>query len=337
MKHCHAVGRLVERVAGRPLFIGAHPGRHRSDRRRGCAEPGPLELAHVARATTVSALTASIAHEVNQPLSGIITNASTCLRMLEGDEPGISMARARRRGARSASGNRAADVVARMRELFGKREFTVETVDLNEATREVLALSSIELQRHGVVLQPELAAAIPDHRRRPGFSSSRSCRVPATAMLLTRWQEVEEIGRVCLQIRTERATDDERVRVSVRDAGVGVDPGPPRPALQRLLHDQERRDGDRAVVSRSIIKQHRAGCGPNRTRMGRAPLSAFAIHATGEGSRVPPGPRRGSDERTPAGVDRGRRRLRPRVVARLAAAGGLRRGSVPLRRGVSGL
>jgi PAS domain S-box-containing protein len=113
------------------------------------------ELAHAARAMSLGVLTASLAHEVNQPLAGIITNASTCLRMLTADPPNISGALdTARRTIRD--GNRASDVVARLRGLFGKKEFATEVVDLNEATREVVALSSHELQRYRIVVSSEL-------------------------------------------------------------------------------------------------------------------------------------------------------------------------------------
>jgi C4-dicarboxylate-specific signal transduction histidine kinase len=118
------------------------------------------ELAYVSRVTTLSALTASIAHEVNQPLSGIITNAGTCLRMLDADPPNVEGAReTARRTIRD--GNRASDVIARLRALFSKKEFTLEPVDLNETTREVIALSLGDLQRHRVVLQAEFADELP--------------------------------------------------------------------------------------------------------------------------------------------------------------------------------
>ena len=118
------------------------------------------ELAHVARVTTLSTLTASIAHEVNQPLSGIITNASTCLRMLDADPPDVDGAReTARRTIRD--GNRASDVITRLRALFSKKEFTLEPLDLNEATREVIALSLSELQRNRVIVQSELADDLP--------------------------------------------------------------------------------------------------------------------------------------------------------------------------------
>src|SRR4029077_18614568 len=104
------------------------------------------ELAHGARVTTLNTLTASIAHEVNQPLAGIITNASTCLRMLAADPPNVAGAlETARRTIRD--GNRASDVVTRLRALFSKKEFAAESVDLIDATREVIALLAHELQR----------------------------------------------------------------------------------------------------------------------------------------------------------------------------------------------
>jgi PAS domain S-box-containing protein len=118
------------------------------------------ELAHVARMTTLNALTASIAHEVNQPLAGIVTNASTCLRMLDGDSPNVEGAReTARRTIRD--GRRASDVITRLRALFSKKELAPESLDLNEATREVIALSWSDLQRNRVILRSELLADLP--------------------------------------------------------------------------------------------------------------------------------------------------------------------------------
>src|SRR6185503_9751132 len=108
------------------------------------------ELAHVTRVMSLGALTASIAHEVNQPLSGIITNASTCMRMLDAEPPNVDGAReTARRTIRD--GHRAADVITRLRSLFTRRDAVTELVDLNEATLEVIALSQSELERNRVV------------------------------------------------------------------------------------------------------------------------------------------------------------------------------------------
>src|SRR6476469_8466070 len=90
------------------------------------------ELAHVARVMSLGALTASIAHEVNQPLSGIITNASTCVKMLDADPPNVDGAReTAKRTIRD--GRRAAGVITRLRALFSNRDAVTELVDLNDA------------------------------------------------------------------------------------------------------------------------------------------------------------------------------------------------------------
>src|SRR5262249_40702317 len=105
-------------------------------------------------------LTASIAHEINQPLAGIVTNASTCLRMLGADVPNLDGVRETvRRTVRD--GNRAAEVIKRLRALFGKRTVTTEAIDLNEAIREVLSLMLADLQRNHVVLRSDFAEELP--------------------------------------------------------------------------------------------------------------------------------------------------------------------------------
>ncbi len=140
IKYVHLVAHANRDQDGRLEYIGAVQDvtqRRLSDEALGKVRS---ELARVARVTSLGVLTASIAHEVNQPLSGIITNASTCLRMLAADPPNVDGAReTARRTIRD--GNRASDVVTRLRALFGKKDVTTESVDLNEATREVLALS----------------------------------------------------------------------------------------------------------------------------------------------------------------------------------------------------
>src|SRR4029077_20857649 len=104
------------------------------------------ELALAARVASLGVLTAAIAHEVNQPLAGIITNASTCRRMLAVDPPDVQGAReTARRTIRDAE--RASEIVKRVRALFGKKDEPSESLDLNEATREVVALSLSELER----------------------------------------------------------------------------------------------------------------------------------------------------------------------------------------------
>jgi PAS domain S-box-containing protein len=117
-------------------------------------------LSRAAEIATAAELSAAIAHELNQPLSGIITNANTCLRMLDADPPNTHGAReTARRTIRD--GNRASEVIGRLRALFNKKDVTSESVDLNEAAREVIALLLNKLRKNQVALRMELAAGLP--------------------------------------------------------------------------------------------------------------------------------------------------------------------------------
>ena len=118
------------------------------------------ELAHLARVSSLGTLAAAIAHEVTQPLTGVIINAGTCTAMLGMDPPNvISAGDAARRIMRDA--HRACEVIARLRALFDKRARTLEVFDLNEAAREVATLSSSELCRAGVILRQDYTDPLP--------------------------------------------------------------------------------------------------------------------------------------------------------------------------------
>jgi PAS domain S-box-containing protein len=160
VKHLHIVAHGTRDQDGHLEYIGAVQDVTKRRLLEEALGEVRSELAHVARVASLGALTASIAHEVNQPLSGIITNASTCLRMLAADSPNVEGAReTARRTIRD--GNRASDVITRLRRLFSKKDPTNEPVDLNEATHEVITLLRSELQRSRVILREELGDVIP--------------------------------------------------------------------------------------------------------------------------------------------------------------------------------
>lgn len=251
VKHVRGVAHVVERVAGRPLFVGALQDVTESKEAEEALDRARSELTHVARVTTVSALTASIAHEVNQPLSGIITNAGTCLRMLANDPPDVDGAReTARRTLRD--GNRASDVITRLRALFSKREFTLEPLDMNDVTREVVTLSMSDLQRNRIVLQSEFADDLPTitgDRIQLQQVVLNLLRNASDAMLT-----VQDRPRQLL-IRTAPDGDD-RVRVSVRDAGVGLDVQSMTKLFDAFYTTKVEGMGIGLSVSRSIIEKH---------------------------------------------------------------------------------
>ncbi len=210
------------------------------------------ELARVARVTSLGAFTASIAHEINQPLSGIITNAGTCLRMLAGDPPDVDGAsETARRTIRD--GHRASDVIARLRTLFSKGDATTESVHLNEATREVIALSGSELQRSQVILRTDLADDLPP------ITGDRVQLQQVILNLLLNASEamsgIDDRPRE-LAIRTERDEGD-RVRLTVQDVGPGLDPQGLEKIFDAFYTTKNGGMGIGLSVSRSIIESHR--------------------------------------------------------------------------------
>ncbi len=209
------------------------------------------ELARVARVTSMGALTASIAHELNQPLSGIITNASTCLRMLAADPPNVDGAtETARRTIRD--GHRASDVITRLRALFTKKATTTEPVDLNDATREVITLLRSELQRSRVILQVELSDDIP---------SVIGDRVQLQQVIINLLRNASDAMNGVddrpreLVIRSARDEDD-RVRLAVRDSGVGFDPQAADRLFDAFYTTKNDGMGIGLSVSRSIIENH---------------------------------------------------------------------------------
>lgn len=209
------------------------------------------ELAHVARAMSLGTLAASIAHEINQPLAGIVTNASTCQRMLSAEPPNIGGAlETSRRTIRDA--NRASEVITRLRALFNRKETATESVDLNETAREVIALSLSGLQRNAVVVRMELADTLPrvtGDRIQLQQVILNLLRNAADAMSST-----DDRPKILL-VRTERGKENQ-VRLSVRDSGIGFTPQTAEKIFEGFYTTKTDGMGIGLSVSRSIIEAH---------------------------------------------------------------------------------
>ncbi|HEY9401523.1 MAG TPA: PAS domain-containing protein [Pyrinomonadaceae bacterium] len=283
IKYLHAVAHATHDQDGELEYIAAI--QDVTERRLSEETLGNLrsELAHVSRVATLGALTASIAHEVNQPLSGIITNASTCLRMLAADPPNVEGAReTARRMIRD--GHRASDVITQLRALFGKKAAATETFDLNEATREVIALSLRELRKSRVIPRLELADDLP-----PVAGDRVQLQQVILNLLLNALDAMSGVEDcpTPLVIRTARDEDD-HVRLSVQDAGVGFDPQ----AADRLFQAFYTTKGDGMgiglSVSRSIIESHQGRLwatlndGPGATFSFSIPHASEAVPSGGE-------------------------------------------------------
>jgi PAS domain S-box-containing protein len=298
VKHVHIVAHGTRSPNGDLEYIGAIQDVTERRLSEEALHALRTELAHVARVTSLGALTASIAHEVNQPLSGIVTNASTCLRMLATDPPNIDGAReTARRTIRD--GNRASDVVSRLRALFSKKRATIEPVDLNEATRDVIALSLRELQRGRVIVRAELADVLP-----PVAGDRVQLQQVILNLLLNAAEAmsgVEDRPRQ-LVIRTVRQ-DDGGARLTVQDSGVGFEPNSAERLFEAFYTTKAGGMGIGLSVSRSIIASHRgrlwatANDGPGAT-------FSFSIPGVAEAALVaaPPVIAAGSSGKLSAGI-----------------------------------
>jgi PAS domain S-box-containing protein len=210
-----------------------------------------LELAHANRVATLGQLSASIAHELNQPLTGIIANSGACLRMLSSTPQDLDGAQeAVRRTMRD--GNRASEVITRLRALFSNKEPALEPVDLNEAAREVVALSLGDLQNGRVTLRTELADDL------PRVSADRVQLQQVVLNLLRNaldaMSTVNDRPRDLL-VRTEKEEND-TVRLSVKDAGVGFDVRTMNRLFEAFYSTKNAGMGVGLAVSRSIIESH---------------------------------------------------------------------------------
>ena len=252
IKYLHLIAHGTRDYDGKFEYIGAV----QDVTQRRCSEEALAnvrsELAKVVRVNSLALLTAAVAHEVNQPLSGIVTNAGTCLRMLASDPPNVDGAReTARRTIRD--GNRASEVITRLRRLFSKKEAKAESVDLNDAAKEVIALSWSDLQRSRVFLRRELEDDLP---------RVNGDRVQLQQVILNLLRNASDAMSTVydrpreLSIRTEREGRD-RVRLSARDSGIGFETNTAEKLFEAFYTTKVDGMGIGLSISRSIIEAHR--------------------------------------------------------------------------------
>lgn len=269
IKHLHALAHATRDQDGQLEYVAAVQDVTERRMSEEAVDKLQSELAHMARVTSLGAWTASIAHEVNQPLSGIVTNASTCMRMLDADPPNIDGAReTARRTIRD--GHRAADVITQLRALFSKKEITIGPVNLNEAAQEVIALSLNELQRNRVILQPELTDDLP-------LVAGDRVQLQQVILNLVRnasdaMSEVNDRPRRLL-IRTEPDEED-RVLLTVQDVGAGFDPEVMNKLFDAFYTTKADGMGIGLSVCRSIIASHH---GRLRAELNEGPGATFSF------------------------------------------------------------
>ena len=275
-KHLRGIAHRIEQIPDRPVFVGAVQDMTESKVAEDALNRARTELAHVSRVMTLGALTASIAHEVNQPLSGIITNATTCLDMLGDDPPDLEGARVTvQRTLRD--GNRASEVIKRLRVMFSHKPPTTEPVDLNDAAREVLALSSGELQICRVILRTDFDAGLP-----PVNGDRVQLQQVILNLILNAadaMRTVDDRPRKLLIVTS--VEDAHHVRLAVSDSGVGIDPRDLDKLFNAFYTTKSQGMGMGLSISRSIIESHHGRLWAS-TNAGPGATFSFSIRSRSE-------------------------------------------------------
>jgi len=208
------------------------------------------DLARVNRVSTMAELTASLAHEVNQPISAAVTNADACLRWLAGDTPNLEKARASAMEI-VKEGTRAAEIITRIRLLFKKGTPQRELLDVNEVIREMIGLLRSEVARNSISIRTELAADLPQ---------VMGDRVQLQQVMMNLISNSVDAmnnlnGTRELAIKSRRA-ENEQLMVSVSDTGVGLPPQQANQIFDAFFTTKVHGTGLGLSISRSIVASH---------------------------------------------------------------------------------
>jgi len=209
------------------------------------------ELAHVTRVMTMGELAASIAHEVNQPLSAIVNNGSACLRWLDGAAPDLGEAReAARRIIRD--GNRAGEVITRIRALLRKTDTEKARLDINQTVQEVVRLTRNEAARKGVRLRLDLAADLP-----PVLGDRVQLQQVILNLVMNGIEAMESAqGGPRELLISSRQHESDKALVAVRDSGVGIDGRDLERIFDAFYTTKPQGMGMGLAISRSIVDDH---------------------------------------------------------------------------------
>ncbi len=248
VKHLHVVANGTRDRDGQLEYIGAVQDVTESKIAEEALTRARSELAHMARVTTLSALTASIAHEINQPIAAAITSAGACLRWLNRDQPEVQ--RAREAVLRiEEDGKRAAEIITHLKSFYKKDVSPQrELVSVNEVVGEMLVLLRSEADLHSVAMRTELAADLP---------SVNADRVQLQQVLMNLMLNgMEAMSKQGGELKISTRCEGGEMMVSVSDTGVGIPADEIEEIFNAFFTKKAGGTGMGLAISRTIIESH---------------------------------------------------------------------------------
>jgi C4-dicarboxylate-specific signal transduction histidine kinase len=207
------------------------------------------ELTHMNRVATVGELAASIAHEVNQPLTGIVTRASAARRWLAPERLDIDKVRASLDQI-EAAGHRASDIVANVKSMFRKDTQARSAVDINKLIWTVLGLVYIDLRKHQIELQTELDDQVP-----PVLGNQVQLQQVILNLVMNAIDSMRSVEPRVLSVKS-KLSQANRLHVSIEDTGTGIDPANLDRIFKPLFTTKEHGIGMGLSICQSIIEGH---------------------------------------------------------------------------------
>jgi PAS domain S-box-containing protein len=208
------------------------------------------DLAHINRVTTMGELTASLAHEVNQPIAAAVTDAKTCLRWLARDQPDLEEARAAAsRVVKDAA--RAAEIMSRIRSLFKKEISQRELVDVNEIIRGMIELLRSEATRYSISMRTELSEDLPQI-----MGDRVQLQQVTMNLIINSIDAMKDVdGTREMAIKSQRV-DNDQLQVSVSDTGIGLPSQRADQIFNAFFTTKPHGTGMGLRISRSIVESH---------------------------------------------------------------------------------
>ena len=273
IKYLHAVGRATQDRYGQLEYIAAI--QDVTERQLADEALGKLraDLAHVARISMLGELTASIAHEVNQPLAAIVSNGQSCLRWLARNDPDIEKVR-RLTNRVVDEAWRASDIIKRIRDLASQRAPEQELLSIDDVIRESLNFLRHELQLKGIVVSLELGPEVPQI-----IGDRTLLQQVIVNLIINAVQAMAQLAPAQRRISVRTALSDaETVYCSVEDSGPGIDSQHLPRLFDRFFTSKDAGMGMGLAICRSIIEAHGGRvCADNKSALGGARFSFYLL------------------------------------------------------------